>query len=419
MSLASNIVKRPVLALVVFALISIVALFLVSDVPIDKFPEFSPAYFVVVTSYPGAAPETIERSVTRILESQLVNISGLQEIRSISSEGLSQIILEFKFGTAIDVKTNEVRDRIDRSKSMLPDGVNTPFIRQIDLNARPIIRIAVQGNRNVNELQEIADNIVLDRLEQVDGVASCSIVGGVEQQVRVEISHNRLEAYGLTISGVAGMLANQKLELGAGSIIDGSKNYNIRTTGEYHSVQDIAETVIARLRGADIRLIDIAEVKLGFPKEISSAFINGEPGIFVAVTKQSGTNSAAVADRVFAKLDEIRPLLPPDINLVVIQDRTAEIRNMINELINSALLGAALAMVILFLFLRNIKSTVIIGISIPFSILVTLLMMNLTGITLNLLTMAGLILGIGMVVDCSIVVLENIYKSREPEPSLT
>ncbi|MDR0457199.1 MAG: efflux RND transporter permease subunit, partial [Treponema sp.] len=418
MSLASNIVKRPVLWLVVFGLIAIVALFLVSGIPIDMFPEINPPYLVVLTSYRGAGPETVEKSVTKILESQLVNISGLKQIISTSSESNSMIIMEFKFGTNIDSKTNDVRDRIDRVKAVLPEGVDTPIIRQIDPNSQPIIRIAVQGNRPVNELQDIATNVILDRLEQVDGVASTSVVGGVAEQVRVEISQNRLEAYGLSITGIAGLLANQNLELGAGTIVDGTKNYSIRTTGEYNSVQDIAETVIAR-RGAsagslaDIRLMDIGDVSLGYPKEKSSAYINGENGIFVAVTKQSGTNSVAVADKVYEKMGEIKSLLPRDVSLEIIQDSTTQIRDMINELISSALMGAALAMGILFLFLRSVKSTIIIGISIPFSILVTLLLMKLTGLTLNMLTLAGLILGIGMIVDCSIVILENIFKYRE------
>jgi HAE1 family hydrophobic/amphiphilic exporter-1 len=208
-------------------------------------------------------------------------------------------------------------------------------------------------------------------------------------------------------------LAIQNMELGAGSIEEGSTNYSIRTTGTFASVEDIAETVVAQRNGADIRLQDLGTVSLGYPRESSTVYINGETGVYVGVIKQSGTNSVAVADRVYAKLEELQKTLPADISLVITSDETGQIRGMINELVNSALSGAALAMGILFIFLRNIKSTIIIGISIPFSILVTLLMMNLAGITLNMLTMAGLILGVGMIVDSSIVILENIFKYRE------
>jgi HAE1 family hydrophobic/amphiphilic exporter-1 len=302
MSVVQHVVKRPVLGIVVFGLIAIVALYLVSDIAIDMFPETSMPMLVVVTSYSGAGPETVEKSVTRVLEAQLVNLSGLTDMSSSSS---------------------------------------------------------------------------------------------------------------VSITGIAGILAAQNIELGAGSIVEGSKNYSVRTTGEYKALADIAETVIAKRNNTDIRLLDIADIALGYPDESSTVYINGESGVYVGVTKQSGANSAAVADRVYGKLEEIQKLLPRDVSLEITQDDTTQIRDMINELVNSALLGAALAMTILFVFLRNIKSAVIIGISIPFSILVTFLVMSLLDISLNMLTMAGLVLGIGMIVDNSIVILENIFKYRE------
>ena len=413
MSIATNIVKRPVMGLVVFTLVAIVAMFFVRDIPIDMLPDIEPPFLVVVTPYPGAGPETVENSVTRILESELINISGLQQLTSRSSENMSMVIMEFEFGEDIGAKTIDARDRVDRVRGRLPDGVHSPVIWQIDLSMMPIMRIAVEGDRSANELYEIATNLILDRLEQVEGVGTASAVGGMERQVRVEISQNRLEAYGLTITGVAQTLAAQNLELGAGSIVEGSVSYGIRTTGEFRSVQDIAETVIARRGGADIRLLDIADVRMGYPRETSSSFINGQAGIFVEITQQSGSNAVAVADQVYQRLDEIRATLPPGVTLEIIQDTTIQIRGLIDELIGAGLMGGALAMLVLLLFLRNIKSTIIIGISIPFSILVTLLMMHFMGISLNMLSMAGLILGIGLIVDCSIVILENIFKYRE------
>jgi HAE1 family hydrophobic/amphiphilic exporter-1 len=412
MSVARHVVKRPVLGIVVFGLIAIVALYLVSGITIDMFPETTMPMLVVTTSYSGAGPETVEKSVTRVLEAQLVNLSGLSEMTSSSSEGSSMIMLEFDYGANLDAKTNDIRDRLDRVRRRLPDEADAS-IMQFDPNSMPILRIALKGDRSQNELRAIAVNTIQDRLEQVDGVASTDVMGGREELVRVEIAQNRLEAYGLTITGIAGTLAAQNIELGAGSIVDGSKNYSVRTTGEYKTVADIAETVIAKRNGADIRLLDIASVSLGYPDETSTVYINGESGVYVGVTKQSGANSAAVADRVYDKLEEIQKLLPQDVSLEITQDDTTQIRDMISELVNSAVLGGILAMAVLFVFLRNIKSAIVIGISIPFSILVTLLVMNLGGITLNMLTMAGLILGIGMIVDCSIVILENIFKFRE------
>jgi HAE1 family hydrophobic/amphiphilic exporter-1 len=413
MGIAQKVISRPVLGIVCFALIAIVGLYLVSGVAIDMFPEIDMPMLMVNTTYSGAGPETVEETVTRLLEAQLVNVSGLKEMTSTSSEGSSMIMLEFNYGTDTDAKVSDIRDRLDRVKRMLPDDADDPSIFQFDPNSMPILRIAVTGNRNQDELRSIAENRVQDSLEQVDGVASTTLMGGREHIVKIEVSQNRLEAYGLTITGIKNSLATQNLELGAGSIEDASKNYSIRTTGTYTSVVDIAETVVAKVNGVDIRLQDVGTVSLAYPKESSTVYINGETGVYVGVIKQSGTNSVAVADRVFAKLDEIKKTLPADISLLITSDDTNQIRGMINELVNSALQGAALAILILFLFLRNIKSAIIIGISIPFSILVTLLVMSVTGVTLNMLTMTGLILGVGMIVDCSIVILENIFKYRE------
>jgi HAE1 family hydrophobic/amphiphilic exporter-1 len=398
---------------VVFGLIAIVALYLASDIAIDMFPETDMPMLAVETSYSGAGPETVEKSVTKVLEAQLVNLNGLTEMTSSSSEWSSMIMLEFNYGTNLDTKINDIRDRIDLARRQLPNEAGSPSIMRFDPNSMPILRIAVKGNRTQNELRAIAVNTIQNRLEQVDGVASTNVMGGREQLVRVEIAQNCLEAYGLTITGIAGILAAQNIELGAGSIAEGSKNYSVVTTGEYKTLADIAETVIAKRNGSDIRLLDIADVALGYPDETSTVYINGESGVYVGITKQSGTNSVAVAGKVYEKLEEIKRSLPQDISLEITEDNTTQIRDMINELVNSALMGAALAMAILFLFLRNIKSAVIIGISIPFSILVTFLAMNLLDITLNMLTMAGLVLGIGMIVDNSIVILENIFKYRE------
>jgi HAE1 family hydrophobic/amphiphilic exporter-1 len=413
MSIAQKIVSRPVLGIIVFGLVAVIALFMVSDIAIDMLPEINMPMLTVSTSYFGAGPETVEEAVTRALESQLVNVSGLTSITSTSSEGFSAITLQFDFGLNLDAKTNDVRDRLDRVRGSLPSGAGAPSISRFDLNSMPILRIAVAGNRNQDELRALAKSLVQTSLEQIDGVASTTLMGGRERIVSVEVSQNRMEAYGLTLTGIRNTLASQNLELGAGSIEDGSINYSIRTAGTYTSIQDIANTVVTKRNGIDIRLQDVGTVGLGYPKESSTVYINGESGVYVGVVKQSGSNSVNVADRVKARLDVIRQTLPSDVSLIITVDQTNQTKGMINELVSSALSGALLAMLILFLFLRNIKSTVIIGISIPFSVLTTLLFMSAAGVTLNMVTMTGLILGVGMIVDCSIVVLENIFKYRE------
>ncbi|MDR3192331.1 MAG: efflux RND transporter permease subunit, partial [Treponema sp.] len=250
MSIARHVVKRPVLGIVVFGLTAIVALYLVSGLAIDMFPEVDMPILTLTTVCGGAGPETVEKAVTKPLESQLVNLSGLSSITSSSAGGRSTIVMEFEYGADLDAKANDVRDRVDRVRGRLPDEADSPLIRQFDTNTMPILRVAVKGRtleggrtteagygRTQNELRRIALDAVQDRLEQIDGVASTNVVGGQEQRVRVEISQNRLEAYGLTITGIAGILAAQNIELGAGTIVDGAKNYSVRTSGEYASVQ--------------------------------------------------------------------------------------------------------------------------------------------------------------------------------------
>jgi HAE1 family hydrophobic/amphiphilic exporter-1 len=398
---------------VIFALIAIIAACFLSGIAIDRLPDVNVPILIVSTGYAGAGPQTVEKTVSKILESSLVNVGGLKTLSSTSSEGSSVTTLEFDYGTDLDSRVNDVRDRIDQVRGMLPDDADTPLIIRLDPASFPILRIAVRGSRSQNELRAAAETLIQDRLNQVDGVASTSVLGGQERIVRVQLSQNRLEAYSLSITELAGTLARQNLELGAGSLTEGSRNYSIRTTGEYSTLHDIAETVVTRKHGADIRLRDIGTVFLGYEDEKSTVYINGESGVYISVTKQSGSNAVAVADRVYKRLEEIKDQLPPDISLEVTQDETSQIRDLINELVNSAVSGAALAMLILFLFLRNIRGTLIIGISIPFSIMTTLLIMNFAGMTLNMMTMTGLILGVGMIVDSSIVILENIFKYRE------
>jgi HAE1 family hydrophobic/amphiphilic exporter-1 len=345
-------------------------------------------------------------------------VNGVKKMTSFSREAFSAVMLEFDYGANLDAKTNLLRGNLDQILGALPDGVSTPVIMRFSPSDDPILRIALRSSRpgvslSQNELRSLAKSIVKDQIEQVDGVASSSVEGGQDAIVRVELSQNRLEAYGVTISEIAGNLAVQNMELGAGRIADGGLDYSIRTTGEYTSLADIANTVVSQANGADIRLQDIGTVALGFQDETATVYVNGVPGVYVSVMKQSGANSVAVADQVYKRIEQIKTLLPPDLTLEVIQDDTTQTRAMIQELINSALGGMALAMLVLLLFLRNINGTIIVGLSIPLSVLITILMMSLAHITLNMMTLTGLILGLGMIVDASIVILENIYKFRE------
>ena len=420
MSVSKQTLEHPVLTLIVFVLLGIMGVFTIKNVAISLFPDVDSPYITVRTTYTNAGPESVEKSVTKILEGQLVSVSGLKNITSTSSEGSSSISLEFNYGTDLDEATNDVRDKISRVARNLPDDAGTPTIFKMDSNAWPIMRLAVRGNRSNDDLKLIAEDTIVDLFEQINGVAEASVFGGREKIVRVDISQNRLSAYGLTMTSVSSALAKQNLELGGGKITEGSHDYSIRTTGEYASLEQINSVIITNINGYDVRLSDIGRAYLGYKDKTTDVLINGEPGIYVGITKQSGKNTVTVAKAVREKIPEVEAVLPSDVSIEVIQDQSTSINDTINTLLDSAYTGLILAVVILFLFLKSGKSTLIIAISIPLSIVITLLCMNFAGITLNMMTLTGLILGIGMIVDASIVMIENIYvyRSRGAKPKV-
>ncbi|MBR6913924.1 MAG: efflux RND transporter permease subunit, partial [Treponema sp.] len=360
----------------------------------------------------NAGPESVEKSVTIVLEGQLVSVSGLKNLTSTSSSGSSSISLEFNYGVDLDEATNDVRDKISRVTRNLPDDAGSPTIFKMDSNSMPIMRIAVRGNRSNDDLKMIAEDQIVDLFEQVDGVAEADVSGGRQKIVRVDISQNRMAAYGITMATVYSALAKQNLELGGGTITEGLQDYTIRTTGEFSSIDEINDTIITTLNGYGVKLSDIGKAYMGYKDKTSEVYINGQPGVYVSITKQSGKNTVTVAKAAREKLLEIQELLPSDIKLEVIRDDSVSINDTINTLVESAYTGLLLAVVILFLFLKSGKSTMIIAISIPLSIVITLLCMNFAGLTLNMMTLTGLILGVGMIVDASIVMIENIYVYR-------
>jgi hydrophobic/amphiphilic exporter-1 (mainly G- bacteria), HAE1 family len=441
MSLSKRVVGRPTTVLIIFILIAGFGLYSASDLAIDLFPEINPPVLILFTNYEGAGPEEIEKSVTRPLEGQLSNVGNIERISSTSSEGSSQLIMEFTFGTDMTEATNEVRDRLELVKDFLPDDATTPQIFKFDPALIPILQLEVSGNRTPEELREVAENTIQPRVEQIEGVALAGVRGGRERVVRVEIPQNRMEAYGLNFTQIAGALRANNVQLSAGNISEGNRTYLVRTAGEFRSIEEIRNTVITyrggaggagggsavaaaeaagtQSRSAGVRLRDVANVYDGYRDESSAVYINGQPGVFIIVQKQSGTNSVQVADNVIDRVDRINEALPVGVELSVVQDTTTLIRDSLADVSSSAITGGLLAVAILFFFLRSLKTTLIIAISIPVSIIVTLMFMYFAGLTLNLMTLTGLALGIGMLVDNSIVILENIFRYREKGAKLT
>ncbi|MCR4733606.1 MAG: efflux RND transporter permease subunit [Treponema sp.] len=413
MSLSRKTMDHPILVLIIFALLGLLGIFTFSKVAIALFPDVENPVLMIMTTYSNAGPESVEKTITKTVESAVVSVSGLKNMTSTSNEGSSTVQLEFDYGTNLDEVINDVRDKLDRVKRALPDAASTPSIFRFSSDSMPIMRILVRGNRSVDDIKQIAEKSIVDILEQADGVAEASVNGGRTAQVNVELDSNRMQAYGYTIPTITAALAKQNLELGGGKVQEGSKNYIVRTTGEYTSIEEINNTVISTVNGYNIRLRDVGTASLGFAETSQESFINGEKGVYVSITKQSGSNTVNVANNVYKKLDQLKGTLPPDITLEIISDDTESIRETINILVESLLQGLILSVIILWVFLQSFKSTIIIGISIPLSMIITLFAMNMFGITLNMMTLTGLILGLGMVVDASIVMIENIYAYRQ------
>jgi ATP-dependent Clp endopeptidase proteolytic subunit ClpP len=273
MSIAKAVVRRPVLWLVVFCLVSIGGLFLFPNIAFDMLPEVGIPYLAVITSYPGADPETVEKAVTGVLEGGLANTGGISNMTSVSREQSSMILLEFDFGTDMDTKINRVRENIDMVKAALPENAASPLVIQAKANDEPIMLIGISGKGfPQNELRGYAKKYIQDQLRQIEGVASCDVEGGQDAIVRVSVSQNRLEAYGVTISEIAGVLAAQNLHLGAGSIEEGPVEYSIKTSGEYDSVASIANTVVAQL----------LHLESDDPEKDISLYINSPGGVITA-----------------------------------------------------------------------------------------------------------------------------------------
>ena len=423
MSMAKAVVSRPTTTVIIFILLIGLGFFALANLPIDLYPEINPPYLVVITSYSGAGPEEVERSVTRPLEATLSGVSGMEKITSTSSKGSSQVILQFTYGTDLVDATNSVRDSLERIRNVLPSEATSPLIFRFDPAMIPIMSLMITGNRTPEELREIAEDTIVPRIEQTPGVATASVNGGREKIIRIEIPQNRLEAYGLTVTQIQQMLRVQNMQTSAGTIVEGGMSYILTTMGEFTSLDEIKNTVVSYQGGGfsgtqvqlprQVYLRDLADVFEGFRDETSVVFVNGQPAVMMMVQKQSGKNSVQTARDLRVRLEKLVREIPPDIKMTELFNTTDIIENSLNQVTSTAFSGALLAVLILFLFLRSIKPTLIIGISIPVSIIITMMSMYFFGLTLNLMTMAGLVLGIGMLVDNSIVILENIYHYRE------
>ncbi len=412
MNIAQGPVNRPILTFIIFIIIITLGIVSLSRLSIDLMPEITFPTISVVTSYGNVGPQEMEELITRPIEEALAAVQRVEEITSTSTEGRSLVRVSFSWGTDLDVASNDIRDRIDRVLGRLPEDIERPMIRKFDISAFPISIIGISSNLHPLDLRQIVEDQVKYRLERVPGVAAIDIRGGLYREIHVDLKSAKLKALGISPVSIISALKNENKNIPAGLYETGNFDVLIRTQGEFQSLEEIQNTVITLREGTPILIRDVADVQDSWEEVRRISRINGKPGLRISINKQSGANTVNVAEAVQSEIEKINKDIP-QIQLVPLIDTSRYIKQSINNVGRSALLGGILAIIILFLFLRNLSSTTIIATAIPISVIATFGLMYFGGFTLNLITFGGLALGIGMLVDSSIVVLESIYRHRE------
>ncbi|MDD5015673.1 MAG: efflux RND transporter permease subunit, partial [Atribacterota bacterium] len=414
MNLTNFSVNRPVTVLMLFIGLILIGLISFQNLGLDLMPDLSFPMSAIMVSYSGVAPQEIENMITIPLEEAVGTIQGVKKISSYSREGSSLVLMEFNWGTDMDVSALNIREKIDQVKGLLPDGASDPIVFKFDPSMMPILALGIYSEeKDLQKLQGYAEDILKPRLERLEEVASVSISGGLSREILVSIDNEKLRSNQLSFSQVTAALAGENVNLPAGTLKEGTINFLIRTLGRFESIQDIEEILISNIRGNKIYLGDIAKVGDTFKERNSITYVNGKPGIMVSIQKESGKNTVTVAKRVFTELATIQKLLPDDISIIPVFDSSEFIKKTISQVGWSLLYGAILAVLVLFFFLGNLSSTLIIGVAIPISLIFTFALFYFYHLTLNMMTLGGLALGVGMMVDNSIVVLENIFRYRE------
>jgi HAE1 family hydrophobic/amphiphilic exporter-1 len=386
-----------------------------SRLPVDLLPDLDLPSITVRVNYAGVGPLEMEELVTRPLEQAVAAVAGLDQINSTSSEGVSVVRLNFTWGTDLDAAADDVRSRIDRVRGRLPQDADSPVIFKFDSTAQPVIGVAVESLRPDLDrvaLRELAENDLARRLERVAGVAAVSVEGGLRRQIHVELSREKITALDLSVDRVVNLLRTENQNIPLGEIDEGDSTFLLRSQGQFDSIDQIRDLVIETKAGVPVYMRDVAEVKDSTEDFRSFTRINGQPGIRMRVTKQSGENTIEVADQVKVEVARINREVP-GVRLSILDDTSVFIRRSIASVQEAALLGSILVVTIIFVFLRNWRSTFIICTSIPISIIGTFALLYFGGFTLNTMTFGGLALGVGMIVDAAIVVLENTYRHME------
>ncbi|MDA1211274.1 MAG: efflux RND transporter permease subunit [Planctomycetota bacterium] len=411
--LAEVCVKRPVFALMLILALVVAGVAAFPSLGVDRFPNMDMPTIYVRTNYPGAAATEVESEVSAILEDAVATVAGIEELRSISRDDRSFVLITFALDRNIDAATQDVRDAIAGALNLLPPGIDPPVVQKQDLDASSIMSIAVSGPRTSRELFVLAERYVKNVIESSHGVASVEISGAADRAVQVEIDARRLAAHQLSILQVREALVNQNAEVPGGKMDQGYRERAMRTLGRVDHAREFDEIVVTTVDGAPIRLKDLGQVYDRTKEVRTLARLNGKPAVVLRVQRQSGENTVAVIDAVKAALPRSRELMPEDVEVTIIQDQSRYIQEALHEIERHLISGSILACITVLLFMRSWRSTLIAAVAIPASIIATFAFMNWFDFTLNNVTMLALVLMVGVVIDDAIVVLENVFHCIE------
>jgi HAE1 family hydrophobic/amphiphilic exporter-1 len=404
-------VNKPVTIAMIFLAAVVFGFVSLDRLNLKLLPDISYPTLTVQTEYPDAAPMEVENFVTRPLEESVGVISGLRALRSVSKPGMSEITLEFTWKTPMDYAALDVRDKADLIE--LPRECNQPVILRYDPSLDPIMRVGIYGSDNLIKLRYIADRTLKRELESLEGVASAKVLGGLEEEIQIELDERKLALFGVPITQVSSRLTQDNVNQSGGRLRDKGAEFLLRTENEFKSVDEIRNTIVREQDGKRILLADLGAVTRGYREREIITRIKGREAVEVAIYKEGDANTVEVANAIKRRLDLLSSQMPKGIETEVLFDQSRFIKKAIGEVRLNAILGAIFAVIVLFFFLRDLRSTVIIGLSIPISIMTTFVLMRQLGISLNLMSLGGLALGVGMLVDNSIVVLENISRHKE------
>ena len=413
MSIYRSAVKKPVTTALIFVAFAVFGIFSLMNTSLANFPDFDANVVLVMSSYPGASASDIENNLTKVLENTLNSVADLKNITSRSKENVSIVVLEFEYGTDIDEACNNIRDKLDLVNSSLPDGASVPVLFKFGMDDMPVLILSAKADKSLMGLDKILDDKLVTPLGRVKGVGTVSVSGAPEREIHVYCDPNKLEAYGLSVSGISQIIAAENRNVPSGSIDIGAESFTLRVEKEFKDPSELLDIVVSTRNGQAVYLRDVATVIDGLEEKSQESFTNGERSAMIAIQKQSGANTVNVIKSVKQRLKTIEPTLPSDVKITTVVDSSTNILNTLNSLKETIIITLLVVMLVVYIFLGRWRATFIIVLSIPIALLGSLIYLYATGNTLNIISMSALSIAIGMVVDDAIVVLENISTHLE------